>query len=211
MRACSSAATTSAGLPPMRLPKPRAVRPAKPRGTLASLASAPRPCGADRSRHLLESTVTCEPTFCRASADRPAPRVTRWRASRAPRRAGGSWRRGTAGAAPAAVVEPRPGQAHLDGHARRRRSPRRASHERRDRAGDELRRARARSSGRAVAPASGAGAAVRQRRSGNRGHLGHDRRARPRRGRCGAGRGTTGRATGGAVDEGPDDGSRRRR
>src|SRR3954447_9865199 len=38
VRACTSAATSSAGLPPTRFPKPRAVRPAKPRGRLASFA-----------------------------------------------------------------------------------------------------------------------------------------------------------------------------
>ena len=38
VRACSSAATSSAGLPPTRLPNPTAVRPAKPSGRLASRA-----------------------------------------------------------------------------------------------------------------------------------------------------------------------------
>ena len=37
VRACTSAATSSAGLPPTRLPMPRAVRPAKPSGSDASL------------------------------------------------------------------------------------------------------------------------------------------------------------------------------
>src|SRR3954454_2138517 len=38
VRAWTSAATSSAGRPPTRLPKPRAVRPAKPRGRVASFA-----------------------------------------------------------------------------------------------------------------------------------------------------------------------------
>ena len=38
VRACISAATASAGLPPTRLPRPIAVRPANPSGSVASRA-----------------------------------------------------------------------------------------------------------------------------------------------------------------------------
>ena len=69
VRACTSAATSSAGLPPTRLPMPRAVRPAKPSGRVASFAVR-RDGLAGEFAH--RAIVPCRVTRGSRTADAPA-------------------------------------------------------------------------------------------------------------------------------------------